>query len=140
MPPGTLPAGRGYMAVGDALIDLEIDPLAERAERRRRLLRIGVPVLGVVLTIALILGIAIYANRANTRGALALSDDILAALDSRIGQELVNYFAPAKRAAALARDLVTGASPDDRRILFEKFAIGALTEIPQVAGLSLADG
>ena len=58
------------MALGDPIIDLATDLLAERAERRRQLLRIGVPILGVVMTIAVILGIAVYANRANTEGAL----------------------------------------------------------------------
>ena len=43
------------MARGDAVIDIDIDPFAERASRWRTLLRIGVPVLGVVLTIAVIL-------------------------------------------------------------------------------------
>lgn len=34
------------MAFGDPIIDLAADLLAERAERRRQLLRIGVPILG----------------------------------------------------------------------------------------------
>ena len=85
------------MRTRDEIIDLTADPLAEQADRRRQWLRIGMPVLGVALTIAMILGIAVYANRANTAGALVLSDQIMTALDARIGAELADYFAPAKR-------------------------------------------
>ena len=71
------------MARGDAVIDIDIDPFAERASRWRTLLRIGVPVLGVALTIAAILAIALYTDQAYRRGALALSEDVLTALDGR---------------------------------------------------------
>ena len=72
------------MGRGNAVIDIDIDPFVARTARWRTLLRIGVPVLGVALIIALILAITIYADRANRRGALALSEDVLTALDVRI--------------------------------------------------------
>jgi hypothetical protein len=66
------------MARGTAVIDIDADPFAARADRRRALLRIGVPVLGVVLMISTILLIAFHSYRANRDGALALSNDLLA--------------------------------------------------------------
>ena len=75
------------MARGTAVIDIDTDPFAARADRRRALLRIGVPVLGVVLMIATILVIAFHSYRANRDGALALSNDLLGALEQRIAAE-----------------------------------------------------
>ncbi len=123
-----------------SVVDLDADPVAAQAERKRRLLRIGVPLLGVVLTLAVILTIAIYAYQANRQGALALSDEILAALDARIAEQVADYFAPAKRAAVIARDLVWNEPSNQREELFEKFAVSALKEIPQITDLMLADG
>ena len=121
-------------------VDLDADPVAGQAERKRRLLRVGVPLIGVVLTMAVILTIATYAYQANRRGALALSDEILAALDARIAEQVADYFAPAKRAAVIARDLVSNEPSSQREELFEKFALSALKEISQITDLVLADG
>jgi adenylate cyclase len=128
------------MNSGGSIVDLDADPIAAQAERKRRLLRTGVPVLGVVLTMAVILVIAIYAYQANREGALALSEEILAALDARIAEQVADYFAPAKRAAVIGRDLVSNERSDQREELFEKFAVSTLKEIPQITDLMLADG
>ena len=72
------------MVTSDPVVDIEIDPLHER-RRRRALLRIGIPLAGVALMIATILFIAFYADRVNRDGALALSSDLLATLEQRIG-------------------------------------------------------
>jgi len=127
------------MARGDAVIDIDIDPIAERSSRWRTLLRIGVPVLGVVLTIAVILTIAVYADRANRRGALALSEDVLNALDRRISEQVAGYFGPAERALAIGKFLAEGEKPSERQELAEKYSIGALKEIPQAAEFIFAD-
>src|SRR3954462_631053 len=127
------------MARGDAVINTDVDPFAARTFRWRTLLRVGVPVLGVVLTIALILAIAIYADQANRRGALALSEDVLTALDARISDQVANYFGPAARALAVGKYLAEGEPPSERRELVEKYSIGALKEISQVAEFIFAD-
>src|SRR3981081_2852059 len=121
------------MNSGGSVVDLDADPVAGQAARKRRLLRIGVPM-------AVILFIAFYAYQANRQGALALSDEILAALDARIAEQVADYFAPAKRAAVIARDLVWNEPSNQREELFEKFAVSALKEIPQITDLMLADG
>ena len=72
------------MSRGQAIIDVYADPGAVRAERRRAVLRIGVPIVGVVLMIAVILFIALYASRGNRSSALKLADEVLAATDDRI--------------------------------------------------------
>ena len=126
--------------LGHAIIDLDTDPLAARGARRRRLFRVGVPIAGVLLMILVILVIAVYAQSANRAGALLLSDEILATLDARIGEQVAAYFGPARRGVVIARDLLADGQPEQREPLFEKFAIGALKEIPQLDSLDLGDG
>src|SRR5947207_6915454 len=120
------------MARGETIIDIDIDPFTARAGRWRSLLRIGVPVLGVVLTIAVILVIAVQTTRANLRGALQLADDVLAATDARIAEEVATYFEIPVRAlgegAALGEHEPAG---EPRRALVEKFSIVSMKHVPQ---------
>jgi adenylate cyclase len=128
------------MPPGHDVIDLATDPLAARADRRRTIRRIGVPVLGVILMIAVILVIAVYASRANRQGAMALSDDVLTALDARVAEEVVSYFGVPTRALAIGEKLAGDtAAGEPRRALVENFSIGALKEIPQIADFIFGD-
>ena len=79
------------MSASDQVIDPEIDPLDARRQRRRAWLRVGLPVLGVALMIASILAIAVFADRANRAGVLALSDELLDALANRISEQVSAY-------------------------------------------------
>jgi adenylate cyclase len=127
------------MARGTAVIDIEADPFAARAGRRRALLRIGVPILGVVLMIGTILAIAFHSYRANRDGALALSNDLLGALEQRIAAEISGYLAPASRAVRILRDTVRDGALGDRLPLVETVSDSLLREIPQIANLYAAD-
>jgi hypothetical protein len=127
------------MARGNAIVDIDVEPAAARADRRRALLRIGGPILGVVLTTATILFISIYASHANIRGALALSDDVLTALEGRITEQVTAYFGVANRTLAVGRSLTQGGPPGGRMALIEKFSIGALREVSQIYEMVLGD-
>lgn len=128
------------MTRGNAVIDIAADPVAARADRRRTMRRIGVPVLGVVLMIAVILVIAVQAGRANREGALALSEDVLASLDARIAEEVTSYFGMPTHALSIGETLVAEEPPGEmRRALVEKFFIGALKQIPQIADFIFGD-
>jgi class 3 adenylate cyclase len=127
------------MPRGHAVIDITTDPHAARAERRRAALRIGVPILGVVAMVAVILLIAIQANRANTRGALALADDVLGATVARIEEEVADHFRIAARALAEGRMLAEREPPGEpRRELIEKFSIPVVRQVPQITGYIIA--
>jgi adenylate cyclase len=118
----------------DAVIDLDADPLATRADRRRRLRRIGVPILGVVLMIAAIMIIALQLNHTGRRGALKLADEALAATDASIKEQVTSYFAIPSR--ALEEGVTIGeheSEGEGRRALIEKFSISAMKHIPQIA-------
>ena len=118
----------------------ERHPFELQRIRRRALLRVAFPVLGVALVLASLLGIAVYSDQANRAGALALSDDLIAALEKRISIEVAAYLDPASQALELARDLAGAASTADRRTVAENFAIDALHRVPQLANVEIADG
>jgi hypothetical protein len=94
------------MVAGHQVIDISVDPRDERRRRRRRWLPIVIPLGGVALMLAVILAIALYSYRANRQGVLALSDDLLVALDSRIELDVAGYLDPARRALRSVRDMV----------------------------------
>lgn len=127
------------MTAADQVVDISADPLDLKRRRRRAILRIGVPICGLVLVIAAIFGIALYADRANRAGALALSDDVLTALDGRIRQQVSAFLEPCTRALRIARDLVQDAAMGSKRAIGEDFATSALKENPQIANFNFAD-
>jgi adenylate cyclase len=128
------------MSRSQVIIDTSVDPIATRAERRRAVLRIGVPILGVVLVIAAIAVISIETTRANRRDALKLADDVLAATDARIAEEVTSYFAIPVRAlqegATIAKHEQSG---EARRALIEHFSIVAMKHIAQIADFIIGD-
>ncbi|MET1026378.1 MAG: hypothetical protein ABWY00_04360, partial [Dongiaceae bacterium] len=127
------------MAAADQVVDISADPLDLRRRRRRAIIRIGVPVCGLVLVIAAILGIAIYADQANRKGALALSNDVLTTLDGRIREQVSAFLDPCARALRISRDLVQDAAMGSKRGVGESFAVSALNEIKQIANFNFAD-
>src|SRR5262244_1860199 len=94
------------MVSSNLVIDIGADPVERRRRRRRALLRLGVPILGIVLMIAVILYIAVYSERADRAGVLALSDDVLSGLDSRIALEVSAYLDPAAHAVRILRGMM----------------------------------
>ena len=127
------------MVIGQQVVDISVDPLDERRRRRRSLVRIGVPVGGVVLMVATILAIAVYSDRTNRAGALALSNDLLVTLEQRIGNEVSAYLDPPDRAVRILRDTLRDKVLGGRLLLSESIAGSLLREIPQIANLNFAD-
>ena len=127
------------MTAADQVVDISADPLDLKRRRRRAIARIGVPICGLVLVIAAILGIAIYADQANRKGALALSNDVLTALDGRIREQVSAFLDPCVRALRISRDVVQDAALSSKRAVGESFAVSALHEIKQIANFNFAD-
>lgn len=103
-------------------------------------MRIGVPIAGVALIAAAILGIALYAHEANRRGALALSTDLLHVLEARVAEEVNAFLGPVDRAARIGRDLAGApiATPEGREA-FERYAAAMLRVLPQLALVGVGD-
>jgi class 3 adenylate cyclase len=127
------------MTAADQLVDITADPLDIKRRRRRAVMRIGVPIAGLILVIAAILGIALYADQANRKGALALSNDVLTALDGRIRQQVLAFLEPGARALRIIRDMTKDGAFDDRRPVAESLSAAALNQVGQIANVNFAD-
>src|SRR5512147_955704 len=121
------------MAAVNRVVDISEDAVAVRRRRRRALLRIGVPILGIALVIVAIIGIAPFSHAANRRGVLALSDDLLNTLDAQIAQRVSAFLDPCERALRILRDVAVKTPLTDRRATTERYAAGVLKELPQIA-------
>jgi adenylate cyclase len=126
------------MVAGNQIVDITVDPQEARGRRRRAWLRGGIPVISVVLMIAAILVIAVSTDRANRQGVFALSDDLLATLDSRIALEVSAYLDPAARAVRILRGMLQERALT-RPSEAETTAATVLREVAQIANLSFAD-
>lgn len=121
------------------LIDIHVDPLAERRRRRRSLLRIGLPLGGVGLIVGFLLGIAIYAYSSNRAGVLGLSETLLHALQDRVALQVSAYLEPASQAVLLAQGMVGRGGATGRAEDAYGFATSVLAGTPQVANVLFAD-
>ncbi len=122
------------------IIDIDIDPLAERTRRRSTLLRVALPVAGVSLIIGFLLGIAVYADSANRAGVLGLSDSLLHNLQDRIALQVSAFLQPAARAVLLAQSIIGRGGATTNAEQAYSFAASELAETPQIANIEFADG
>jgi class 3 adenylate cyclase len=127
-------------AYREQIVDTSEDIRIVRKRRWRSFLRIGIPILGVVLVIVAIVGIAAFSHYANRRGVLALSDDLLATLDAQIAQRVSAFVDPCERALRILRDMVANTPHESRRAVAERFAVSTLRELPQIASAYTSDG
>jgi class 3 adenylate cyclase len=127
---------------GAELIDLSIAPEERRAQRRQRVLRVGIPVISVALLIGAILGIALYSYESNRRGASVLSGDLLRSLETRISTEVTAYLTPAPNMAQFARQAIgAGTFVSGEGIeRTERFGQNLLQSYDQFASFYVADG
>jgi class 3 adenylate cyclase len=94
---------------GRDIIDVDTDPAEAFRDRLRRLVRLGVPILGVLLIAGALAGTAYYSYTVNRRDALALSQDLIEALDRRIRTQVTAWLEPAADTA----DVFAGAIAED---------------------------
>jgi hypothetical protein len=127
------------MTTGNRVVDLTEEAVAQSGRRRRAVFRLGVPILGVILVIAAILGIALYSDHANRRGALALSGDLLSTLDAQIAQRVAAYLDPCEDVLRIIHDVASAIPLADRPTAMASLAAAALKELPQIAGIFAGD-
>jgi len=84
-----------------------VDPAETRRRRRRRWSRVGLPLAGVVVFVAALLGIGAYSHEVNRRDALQLADEVIRSQEQRILREVEAYLAPAPRAVDLLRGVLS---------------------------------
>jgi len=74
------------------IVDLEAAAAETPRQRWRRVMRFGIPLLGVVLIVAAIAATAAYDYRTDRRDVLALSQDVISTLDDRIRSQVEYAF------------------------------------------------
>ncbi|WP_284735759.1 cache domain-containing protein [Dongia deserti] len=97
------------------------------------------PIFGVALVIAAILGIALYSHHANKQDVLALSTQLLDTLDRQISQRVMGYLDSCTRSLQVLGGLILRLPETERRAVAEGFAAGALQQIPQISAFLMAD-
>ena len=103
------------------------------------MLRIGLPLGGVGLIIGFLLGIAVYADKANRAGVLGLSDTLLHTIQERIALQVSAYLEPAAHATLLAHTMLGREGATDHAQDAYAFAASVLQETPQIANVLFAD-
>jgi adenylate cyclase len=113
-----------------------------RSRGRSRLLRTlrhSLPVIGVVIVVVLVAAIAYFVYDANRRGAVTLSNDLITAIDRRVGAQMRSYLAPPEQFLTLADAAAAGRGVLDAAPELERFARHAIANIPAVSAFSYAD-
>src|SRR5262249_33760913 len=110
-----------------------------RPSRLLAALRHSLPVVGVVLVVVLVAGIAYYVYDSNRRGAATLSNDLITALDRRVAVQMASYVMPDMQLAELADATAAGRGVFEGGPAVEQFVGHALPPITTATGFSYAD-
>lgn len=121
------------------VVDLSLDPREARAERRRRLARVILPVVGAILLIGATLGTIMIGHVTNRGDALVLADQVLLSLEKRIVTEIENWLGPAERSVRLLHEAEKRGAFQRGPQLVEPLSMALLTSVPHVAIVSVAD-
>lgn len=105
----------------------------------RAVLRHGLPVVGVIAVVVLVAAIALYIYDSNRRGAVVLSNDLITAIDRRVGVQMHAYMAPAQQFLELADAAISGRTVAEGGAEAERFALKALPTVAPVTAFSYAD-
>jgi len=120
--------------------DQIIDPRRQEGRRLRRfLLRVGVPVGGVLLVVLTIAGVSWRSYQVNRQGAFSLSGDILTVQRDYVTQKVADYLAPAASGAAIDSRMLAQVPAADIDTVFRAHAVGMLGQVPQIDSFYLAD-
>src|SRR5262249_54038841 len=110
-----------------------------RPSRLLAALRHSLPVVGVVLAVVLVAGIASYVSDSNRRGAATLSNDLINAIDRRVAVQMTAYLSPAMQFLALADATAAGRGVFEGGPAVQEFVLHALPAIDTATGFSYAD-
>jgi class 3 adenylate cyclase len=107
---------------------------------RGHLLRVAGPIGFVVVMLAALLAITAYSYYSNRRDALALSGDLLGAIERRIAGELNAFLIPIEDTVQLTAEVLKNAPFDiHNRDLIEPLAFKVLANLSQVSNFIVAD-
>ena len=122
------------------MVEISSDDRSSRKSLRGHFIRMAGPIGFVVVMLAALLAITAYSYYSNRRDALALSDDLLGAIERRIVGELNAFVTPIEDTIQLVAEVLKNAPFDvQNRDLIEPFAFKVLANLPQVSNFIVAD-
>jgi len=121
------------------LIDISLDFQSRRLQKKRRLMRIIIPISCVIIMIAAIAAIAGVSYVNNRNDALALSADILDSLDRRIATEIRTYLVPASNFVEIAANIFQSQITLDWIARWAPFGLEVIHAYPQFANFNIGD-
>jgi adenylate cyclase len=122
------------------VVSISHDNLSGAKDLRRRILRVLLPIGFAIVILAALLSITAYSYYSNRRDALALSDDLLHAIERRIAKELEAFLGPIDDTVQLAAVFLENMPFDvGKRALLEPLAFKVLANLSQISNFYVAD-
>lgn len=117
-----------------------IDPSGARQQRiRRNLRRLLLPIAGVTMVIASLVGIGLHTYSLVHASSLRLTHDLLVATQTTVAGEVASYLEPVTAGSGIAHDMLQHSALRDRADPFTLFAGALLRQTPQVQAFYLAN-
>ena len=117
-----------------------IDPSGARQRRiRRNLRRLLLPIAGVTMVIASLVGIGAHTYSLVHASSERLTHDLLVATQTTVAQEVASYLEPVTEGSGIAHDMLQHAALRDKADPFTLFAGAVLRQTPQVQAFYLAN-
>ncbi len=118
-----------------------VDPTQNPVNRLWRFfLRIGIPILGVILVSFVVVGVTLHSYHTTKAGISKLSHVILRTEQSRISEEVVSYLNPATKGGGLAVEMLSHIPSEYKWGMFYSYAMSSLHRTKQAESFYLADG
>lgn len=124
----------------EEVIDLQVGGRSSRKLLRGHFLRVAGPIGFVLVMLAALLAIIVYSYFSNRRDALALSEEVLGAIERRIAGELDAFIVPVEDTVRLTAGFLENTPFDiHNRGLLEPLAFRVLDNLSQVSNFIVAD-
>jgi class 3 adenylate cyclase len=124
----------------EEVVKLSFGDRSSRKSRWGHFFRVAGPIGFVIIMLAALLAITAFSYYSNRRDALALSDDVLTAIERRIAGELDAFLTPIEDTVRLTATVLENTSFDIRnRDRLEALAFGVLGNLSQVSNFLVAD-
>ena len=124
----------------EEVVEIRSNDRSSRRSLRGHFFRLAGPIGFVVVMLAALLTITAYSYYSNRRDALALSNDLLGAIERRIAGELGAFLTPIEDTVQLTAEVLSNAPLDvHNRDLIEPLAFKLLANLSQVTNFIVAD-
>ena len=124
----------------EEVVDLRFKDRRSRKSLRGHFFRVAGPIGFVIIMLTALLAIVAYSYFSNRREALALSGEVLRAIERRIAGELDAFLMPIEDTVQLTANFLSNSSFDiQNRNQLEPLAFGILNNVSQISNFIVAD-